>query len=98
MIVRRIGAPPEAVIAAAAQPISTGFADAIDPRVHGETITWTSPADVADRIERFATVAVDGDGARLELRARSVVRMPYFRWLFAPLVRAAARRTRSCRH
>jgi MFS transporter, putative metabolite:H+ symporter len=92
MIIRRIAAPSDAVLAAAtARPIATGFADPIDPRVDGSAVTWTSGADVVDRVERVASILPDGDGCRLEIRSRYRLRIPYFRWFFAPLVRGSVR-------
>ncbi len=90
---RRIAASLEAVVQAASEPITTGFADPGGPRIVGEEIRWGSASDVADQVERFADVSADGDGTDLALRAVIDFRMPYFRWLFRPLVSRAVRRT-----
>ncbi|MGH2728148.1 MAG: MFS transporter [Actinomycetota bacterium] len=93
MIHRRIAATPEGVVQAASEPITTGFADPGGPRIVGEEIRWGSVSDVAEEVERFADVSADGDGTDLALRAVIDFRMPYFRWLFRPLVGRAVRRT-----
>lgn len=93
MIVRRIAASPDRVLAAAAHPIVVGFAEPTAPRIEPPTITWGSDPDLLDRVERIARVATDGDGTRVELETQYELRLPYFGWLFRPLVRYATRRT-----
>ena len=93
MIARRIAAPPEVVIAAAAAPITTRFAEPGRPQIDRGTITWTSDPDVAREVERYAEVTPDGDGSRMSLGARVTFELPYFGWLFRPLVSRAVRRS-----
>jgi MFS family permease len=93
MVERRIAAPPVRVFAAAGDPIATSFAEPTPPRVDGEEIVWGSRPDVVDEVVRVARVTADGDGARVQLEARYDLRIPYFGWLYRPLVRAAVRRT-----
>ncbi len=92
MLSTRIEAPPERVLAAAGTPIRTGFAEPMRAVIEDGTITWSSDADLVDGVERVAEVVPDGaSGTRLKLRAEVDLRLPYFGWLFRPLVRAAMR-------
>jgi MFS family permease len=93
MLVRRIAAPVARVLAAAADPIETNFADPTTPRVEGATVRWSSLRDVVDELER--TAVVEGAGAETQLKLDHAYRfsLPYFGWLYRPLVRAAARRS-----
>jgi len=93
MIARRIAAPSDRVLAAAAAPIPTGFADPAAPRIEGDEIRWGSAADLVDEVRRVARVRDEGDGTRLELDAAYDLLLPYFAWLYRPLVRLAVRRT-----
>src|SRR5213593_561192 len=94
MIERRIDAPLERVLAAAAAgPIPTNFADPTGPRIERDEITWSSDADLVQEVVRVARVRSDGDGSRVELSAHYHVRMPYFSALYRPLVRLAVRRS-----
>jgi MFS family permease len=92
MIVRRIAAPVDRVLAVAASPILTGFADPKTTRIEGNQITWGSGPDVIE-VVRVARVTPDGDDARVELSTTYRVGIPYFGWLYRPLVRSAARRS-----
>jgi MFS family permease len=94
MLSRRIGAPPERVLEAAAEPIATGFADPVRPRVVGTTVAWSSDPDVADEVERIVDVTSDGSGGSdVGLRARITLDMPYFWWMFRPMIAWETRRT-----
>lgn len=96
MVVRRIAAPAERVLAAAAEPITTGFADPTTPEISGGVIRWSSASDVADEVERTAEVSPTEDGSILTISARTRFAMPYFAWLFRPLIAWSVRR--SLRH
>lgn len=92
MITRRIAAPVERVLAAAAEPIPTGFADPVLPKRTDQRIRWSSESDAVEDIERVAEVRDAGNGAtELTLRSSYRVGMPYFGWFFAPFVRRAVR-------
>jgi MFS family permease len=94
LVVRRVAAPPEALRRAAlAGPIPTGFADPVAPRSDGDAVRWSSVSDVVDEVERVARFLPDAGGTWVEVEARYELRMPYFGWLYAPLVRASVRRT-----
>jgi MFS family permease len=93
MLVRRIAAPRDAVLRAVVEPMTTGFADPTGPLVDGNEIRWGSESDVAEQVERFGEVTADGEGSTLRLRAEIALRLPYFGFLFRPLVARAVRRT-----
>lgn len=93
MYVRRIAASPEGVLQAAAEPIPTGFADPTAPVVDGNEIRWGSVSDVAQEVERFGEVTAGPGASTLGLRADVDLRMPYFGFLFRPLVGRAVRRS-----
>ena len=93
MLSRSIAAPPDVILGAAAEPIATGFAEPTAPVIDGEAVKWGSVSDVADEIERHAHVEPEGSGSRVALHAEIAFRMPYFGFLFRPLVARAARRT-----
>jgi len=89
MRTRRIAAPPERVLAAAEERLSLGFADPTAVTIEGNTITWTSRADLVELATRVAVVEPDGDGSLVTMRADYRLAMPYFGWLYRPLVRRA---------
>jgi len=93
MLVRRIAASPVRVLDAALDPIETGFADPTTPRIEGTTVTWSSLRDLVGEVQRVAVVARGDEGAILELRAHYDFAIPYFGWLYRPLVRSAVRRS-----
>jgi len=93
MIVRRIAAPPDAVLAAAAEPITTGFADPGPARIEDGTVRWTTTDDIAREVERIADVRPDGSGSIVSLYAVVTFDLPYFGLLFRPLVGRAVRRS-----
>jgi len=86
MIVRRIAAPPDAVLAAATEPITTGFAEPGSAQIEGATVMWVSTGDIAHEIERVAEVRPDGHGSIVSLHATVTFDLPYFGLLFRPLV------------
>lgn len=92
VVERRIPAPPEAVLAAALEPVETGFADPVDPRADGSRIAWSSVPDVVARVERVAEVRPDGGGTILTLHARVATGVPYFGWVVRPLARRSVAR------
>jgi MFS family permease len=93
MLERSIAAPPDAVLAAASEPIATGFAEPGPADVAGDQIRWGSGSDVVEEVERVGEVGPDTIGTSLKLRAEIAFRLPYFGWLFRPLVARAIRRT-----
>jgi len=95
MLRRRIAAPPDRVLDAAAGRIACGFADPTAAQVSGDTIVWSSVPDVAEEVERRAVVAPDGDGTTLTMQARYTIDIPYFGRFFGPLVRRAVNRSLS---
>ena len=93
MRTHHIAAAPERVLAAAEERIALGFADPAAVTIEGSTITWTARADLVDEATRVATVEPDGDGAVVTLRADYRLSMPYFGWLYRPLIRRALNRS-----
>ena len=92
MFTTRIAAPPERVLAAAAEPITTAFADPVLEEIGDGRIVWSSGSDLVERVERVAEVTPDGSGGtQVVLRARYELRLPYFGWLYRPFVRSAVR-------
>jgi len=92
MIVRRIDTSPDRVFAAAGRPILTGFAEQKAPRIEGDEITWGSDPDLCE-VGIVARVDRDGDRTRVSLTSTYRVPIPYFGWLYRPLVRSAVRRS-----
>ena len=93
MRTHRIAASPERVLAAAEARISLGFADPTAVTIEGTTITWTSGADLVEQATRVAVVEPDAAGSVVTLHADYRLRMPYFGWLYRPLVRRGLNRS-----
>ena len=93
MITRRIAAPVERVLAAAASaPIPTSFTDPVEPVRAGDSVRWSSEPDMLEDVERVADARAAGNGeTELTLRATYRIGMPYFAWFFYPLVRRSIR-------
>jgi YNFM family putative membrane transporter len=90
---RSIAAAPADVLAAASEPINTGFAEPADPRVGDSEVRWGSAPDVVEDVERVALIRPEGSGAHLELTGAYHGGVPYFGWVFNPLIRRSLRRT-----
>lgn len=92
-VTRRIDAPRDAVLQAAAGPITVGFADPIDVSVVPPLARWRSVPDVVEDVVRVAAVrSADGGGSEVTLSAEYSDRIAYFGWIFGPLIRRSIRR------
>lgn len=90
---RSIAAAPADVLSAIAETIETGFAQPIDPQVGEAEVRWGSDPDVVEDVERVARIRQEGSESHLEVTASYHGGVPYFGWVFNPMIRRSVRRT-----
>lgn len=92
-LTKRMSVSPEAVMRALQDPIHLGFAEPRAPRVDGGRVIWDSTPDVVERVRRIAEVSGQSGQAELRLTAVYEFNLPFFGWLFRPLVRKSLQKT-----
>ena len=75
------------------EEIVTSFADPIELKVHPEGFSWGSLPDMVEDVVREAKLETDGDYTVLKIRSRYTDHVPYFGWIFGPLIRRAIDRS-----
>ncbi len=70
MLVRRIAAPPDAVLRAVVEPIVDRLRGSDRSADRRREIRWGSESDVAEQVERFGEVTADGEGSTLRSAGR----------------------------
>lgn len=96
VVTRKVAAPRDAVEKALGEPVTTSFADPVAPDRRAGVISFSSVPDVVEDVVREVRVREEDGGCVLKISARYSDRVPYFGWVFGPLIKRAI--LRSCQH